>query len=207
MTAFGRSHAKQPHSFAFGASYVGDLAPAGLNRPILAHAKTLCRPTDNPRDRLSAVRPIDDQVTDDDRGDCDDRPDGESTDFTHDVARPYATRPLIERRPRLRRAGLDIAQCARSQIHAGSGLPANRYRSLNSSVPPQRRHGRISPLTGRSAAPRSCDKRRVRVPMWRLQFRRSIGQSSTVTSGLLFETHLPPRRHGVALIDLLEVAV
>jgi hypothetical protein len=73
---------------------------------------------------------------------------------------------------------LDIAQCDRSQIHAGSGLPAKRYRSLNSSVPPQREHGRVSPLTGRSAARRSCDKRRVRMPMWDSNFVGVIGQSS-----------------------------
>jgi hypothetical protein len=80
-------------------------------------------------------------------------------------ARRTNSRP-VKTRPRVRRAGLDIWQFAVSQIHAGCGLPSNRYRSLNSSVPLQRGQGRVSPLTGRSAARRSCAKRRVLVLMW-----------------------------------------
>ena len=79
-------------------------------------------------------------------------------------ARRTNSRP-VNTRPRFRRAGLDIRHFARSHTHAGCGLPPHRYRSLNSSVPPQGQ-GRISPLAGRSAARRSCDTRRVLAPMW-----------------------------------------
>jgi hypothetical protein len=79
------------------------------------------------------------------------------------LRRARACSSLEARTSRPRRAGFESGQRARSQIQPGSGRPSNRYRSLNSSVPPHRRQRRVSPLTGRSAARRSRGERRVRL--------------------------------------------